>query len=193
MYIKFWKNFFDILGAIILFPFFIILYIVIGLIIKIEDGGSILYLSDRLGKNGKIFKMYKFRTMKENSLDVRNKDGSTFNAENDPRLTKIGKFIRKSSIDEIPQILNVLKGDMSFVGPRPDLSDHFEIYTENEREKLKLLPGITGYNQSRYRNSILWKERLKCDVFYVQNVSIFLDIKIIFWTFNSLLRRKNVF
>lgn len=137
------KRFLDIILAIILLPFLFAIIIVIGPFIYLEDGGSVFYISKRLGKRGRVFEMYKFRTMKENSRDIRNADGSTFNSINDPRVTKIGRILRRTSIDELPQIINVLKGDMSFIGPRPDLPEHIMLYTKEEKRKLKVKPGIT--------------------------------------------------
>ena len=151
------------------------------------------YNANRLGKNGKIFKMYKFRTMKENCEDIRNEDGSTYNGRDDPRLTKIGKIIRKTSIDEMPQIINVLKGDMSFIGPRPDLPEHISKYEDKEKRKLEASPGITGYNQAYFRNSIEWKDRIKNDIYYIDNLSFKLDLKIFFKTLKTILKEENVY
>lgn len=137
------KRILDIILAILLLPFLFVTTILIAPLIYLEDGGSIFYNSKRLGKNGKVFIMYKFRTMKENAKDIRNADGSTYNSIYDPRVTKIGKVLRRTSIDEIPQIINVLKGDMSFIGPRPDLPEHIMLYTNEEKRKLKVRPGIT--------------------------------------------------
>lgn len=193
MYKKFIKRFLDIIISILVLPFFLILLLIVGPIIYLEDKGHIFYNAYRLGKDGKIFKMYKFRTMKENSEDIRNKDGSTYNGENDPRVTKIGKILRKTSIDEVPQILNVLKGDMSFVGPRPDLPEHIDVYEGNEKRKLEARPGITGYNQAYYRNSVLWKKRIQNDIYYIDNMSLWLDIKIIFKTISTVFKHTGVF
>ena len=133
----------DIILEILLLPFLFVTTILIAQLIYLEDGGSIFYNSKRLGKHGKVFIMYKFRTMKENAKDIRNADGSTYNSIYDPRVTKIGKVLRRTSIDEIPQIINVLKGDMSFIGPRPDLPEHIMLYTNEEKRKLRVRPGIT--------------------------------------------------
>src|SRR5699024_5242769 len=111
--------------SIIFFPFILIIIVMVGTVIYIEDRGPIFYNSSRLGKDGQVFKMYKFRSMKNNSPDLRNTDGSTFNSEKDPRITSIGKILRKTSTDELPQFINVFKGDMSIIGPRPDLPEHF--------------------------------------------------------------------
>ncbi len=137
------KRILDIILAILLLPFLFVTTILIAPLIYLEDGGSIFYNSKRLGKNGKVFIMYKFRTMKENARDIRNADGSTYNSIYDPRVTKIGKVLRRTSIDEIPQIINVIKGNMSFIGPRPDLPEHIMLYTNEEKRKLKVRPGIT--------------------------------------------------
>lgn len=183
----------DLIFALILFPFFLMILMPIGLLIFMEDKGNIFYNARRLGKDGKVFKMYKFRSMKVNAPDLRNADGSTYNGEDDPRLTKIGKFIRKTSIDELPQLINIIKGDMSFIGPRPDLPEHMKMYEGSESRKLEVLPGITGYSQAYYRNSIEWKERIKNDIYYIDHVTPLMDIKIVFKTGESILFRKNVF
>lgn len=193
MYKKFFKRFFDIVFSFIALPFFLILLIILAPIIYLSDRGSIFYNAPRLGKNGKVFKMYKFRSMKMNAPDIRNKDGSTFNSEKDPRLTKIGKLLRKTSIDETPQILNVFKGDMSFIGPRPDLPEHKVLYEGHEERKLEVRPGITGLNQAYYRNAIPWKDRIKHDIEYIDKLTLILDIKIFFRTIFVIFKRHNVF
>lgn len=193
MYRKFFKRIIDLTISITVFPFFIIMIIIITPFIYLQDKGSIFYNAPRLGKNGRIFKMYKFRSMKMNAKDIRNEDGSTFNAENDPRLTKIGRFIRKTSIDEIPQILNVIKGDMSIIGPRPDLPEHKDLYRENDYRKLEIKPGVTGYNQAYFRNSVPWKDRIKNDIYYIDNLTFYMDIKILFKTVSTILKKNDVF
>lgn len=193
MYQRKIKRLIDFILSLLLMPFFLILLLIVWILIKFDDNGPVFYNANRLGEHGEIFKMYKFRSMKVNAPDLRNEDGSTFNSENDPRLTKIGGFIRKTSIDEVPQLINVLIGDMSFVGPRPDLPEHINQYSEMEKIKLNVKPGITGYNQAYFRNSIPWKKRLKNDVFYVENISFMIDLKIIFKTIMSVLANDNVF
>jgi len=193
LYKKFFKRFFDIVFSFLALPFFLILLIFLAPIIYFSDKGSIFYNAPRLGKNGKVFKMYKFRSMKMNAPDIRNEDGSTFNSEKDQRLTKIGKLLRKTSIDEIPQLLNVLKGDMSFIGPRPDLPEHKVLYEGNEERKLEVRPGITGLNQAYYRNAIPWKQRILNDIKYIDKLTLVLDIKIFFKTIFVIFRRQNVF
>jgi lipopolysaccharide/colanic/teichoic acid biosynthesis glycosyltransferase len=193
MYKHFFKRVIDLIVVSVAMPFWIIILIIIGPTIYFQDKGKIFYNAPRLGKDGAIFKMYKFRSMKINAPDIRNEDGSTFNSENDPRLTKIGKFIRKTSLDETPQLLNIIKGNMSIVGPRPDLPEHSELYEGNEHRKLEIRPGITGYNQAYYRNAIPWKERIKNDIYYIDNISLWLDIKIFFRTIMLVLKRKDIY
>ena len=193
MYRKYFKRLIDFIISLIFMPFLALIILIVGLIIKIEDKGPIFYLANRLGKNGKCYRMYKFRTMKVNALDIRNEDGSTFNSEEDPRLLKSGKFFRKTSVDELPQLINVLIGNMSIIGPRPDLPEHILQYTKEEEEKLTVLPGVTGYSQAYYRNSIDWAERKKNDVYYARNLNCVLDVKIFMKTIQTVLFRKNVF
>lgn len=189
---RFIKRFFDVVFSIILM---IPIGIVIGIsyiFIKIEDGGSIFYMAERTGRFGKTFKMYKLRSMKENAPDIRLADGSTYNGEDDPRVTKFGKFARRTSIDELPQVINILKGDMSFIGPRPDTPMYLDKYTDEERIVLTVRPGITGYNQAVNRNSVLTKEKLKNDIYYVEHLSIGFDIRILFMTIATVLGHKNI-
>ena len=193
MYRKCIKRILDIAFSLLLLPFFVIIFLIVAPGILIDDFGPIFYNAKRLGKDGKIFKMYKFRSMKVNAPDLRNDDGSTFNSENDIRVTHVGRILRKTSIDEIPQILNVLKGDMSVIGPRPDLPDAIKLYSEETKQKLKVLPGITGYSQAYYRNSSTLEERFAGDVYYAKRVSFILDIKIILQTIKTVVMKKNVY
>lgn len=193
MYKNFFKRLFDLMLTLIALPFWLMILIVIGPIIYIQDKGSVFYNAPRLGKNGKVFRMYKFRSMGMNAPDIRNKDGSTFNSKDDPRLTKIGKFLRKTSLDETPQLLNIIKGDMSIIGPRPDLPEAMNYYTSFEKEKLSIRPGITGYNQAYFRNSISSQDKFKKDIYYINNISLKFDLKIFFQTIYSVVLKKNVF
>lgn len=179
--------------ALLALPFWFLVLLIIGPIIYFQDKGSIFYNAPRLGKDGKVFKMYKFRSMKMNAPDLRNEDGSTFNSEDDPRLTSIGRFIRKTSLDETPQLINIIKGDMSIIGPRPDLPEHQELYEGNESRKLEIRPGVTGYNQAYYRNTVPWKERIKNDIYYIDRLSWRLDVRIFLKTVVSVLKRDDVF
>ena len=193
MYKLFFKRIFDLLLAIAALPFLLLIFVILGPIIYFEDKGPIMYNARRLGKKGKVFIMYKFRSMRMNSPDWRNVDGSTSNFKDDPRLTKIGKFIRKTSLDETPQILNIIKGDMSVVGPRPDLPEAIRIYSLSEKRKLLVRPGITGYSQAYFRNSIQPSSKFNYDVYYVKHLSLLLDIKIFCLTLFNVVLRKNVF
>lgn len=193
MYRRYLKRFFDLILSLLAFPFWVIILVIIGPIIYFQDKGSIFYNAPRLGKDGKIFKMYKFRSMKMNAPDLRNADGSTFNAEDDPRLTMIGKFIRKTSLDETPQLINIIRGDMSIIGPRPDLPEHIEMYEGNEARKLEIRPGVTGYNQAYFRNTVPWKEKIKNDIYYIDHLTIWMDIKVFFRTAITVLKREDVF
>ncbi|NCB43005.1 MAG: sugar transferase [Clostridia bacterium] len=193
MYRKYIKRVFDVILALLGMPLLLIILIMFAPIIYLTDKGPIFYNAPRLGKNGKTFKMFKFRSMYINAPDIRMEDGSTFNAEDDPRVTPIGRFLRKTSIDEAPQIINILLGDMSVIGPRPDLPEHMKMYEGNESEKLKVRPGITGYNQAYYRNTIEWRVRLQHDVYYVDNITFILDAKIFIHTAFTVLTRRNVF
>lgn len=186
------KRLFDICLAVFLMPFACPIIVFMAVLIYISDKGSVFYNAKRLGRYGSPFTMYKLRTMIVNAPDIRLPDGSTFNGDDDPRLTKIGKFLRKTSIDELPQLLNVLKGDMSFIGPRPDPLDWYDRYTEEERIFLSVRPGITGYNQAYYRNCADGKTKILNDIYYVKNISFTLDMRILFKTFKSVLLRENI-
>lgn len=194
MYQKVVKRLIDIMLSIIGLPFFIIALIILGPIIYLSDGGAVFYNAERIGKNGKLFKMYKFRSMKKNAPDIRFADGSTYNGEDDPRVTKVGRIMRKTSVDELPQLLNVLIGDMSIIGPRPNLPTiPYELLDEAHKHRLLVRPGITGYNQAYYRNSISPEERTKNDNYYVDNISFVMDIKIFIKTIESVLLRRNIY
>lgn len=193
MYSKGIKRILDFIIGLIALPFIIVITLIMAPIIYFNDKGPIFYNASRLGRNGKPFKMYKYRSMMVNAPDIRNKDGSTYNGDDDPRVTKVGRFMRKTSIDELPQFLNVLLGDMSLIGPRPDPLDDMEIYTEHQKKKLNVRPGITGYNQAYYRNSVEQNEKFEHDVYYAENISFFLYIKIFFKTIATILTRDNVY
>lgn len=193
MYNKFLKRLIDIILCLMAIPIFCTLYLIIGLLIKKEDNGKILYKSERIGKDSKIYYMYKFRSMKENMPILMNKDGSTYNAKDDPRVTKIGKFIRETSLDEIPQILNVLKGDMSIIGPRASLASALNSYQEDEKDKMLVKPGITGYTQAYFRNGLNVREKRIKDAWYANNVSFRLDMKIFFKTIKTVIKKEKLY
>ena len=155
IYRKIIKRILDLILAIIALPFVLIICLIFGILIYIEDKGDIFYIAKRRGLNGSIFGMYKLRSMKMNAPDIRNEDNSTFNSANDPRVTKIGKILRKTSIDELPQVFNILKGDMSWIGPRPITIDRpVSEYDQKRIDRLKVKPGVTGYAQAYFRNNI---------------------------------------
>lgn len=193
MYRRYIKRLFDIIVALVACPFILIIGIPISIAIKIEDGGTVFFLGPRYGKDMKKFKMFKFRSMKMDAKDIRNADGSTYNSAQDDRQTRIGKFLRKTSLDELPQFINVLIGDMSFIGPRPSPMGNEATYTDFIKKKFQVRPGITGLNQALKRNSATMEERYKNDVYYAEHVSLGLDVKIIFLTIKSVLLRKNIY
>ena len=190
---KFFKRLFDILICLAAFPIFCVILIVVSILIKAEDGGPVFYKAERIGRDGKKILMYKFRSMKVNAPDIRNEDGSTYNAKDDARVTKIGKFLRETSIDETAQILNVLKGDMSIIGPRASNWDALESYLPDEMDKLKVRPGITGYVQAYYRNNATPHEKRVYDGWYANHLSLALDLKIIFKTIAVVFKRENLY
>lgn len=185
----------DILLCLIAFPFFLLACLFVAPAIWLTDHGPVFYTATRAGKGGRPFRMIKFRSMRVNAPDIRNADGSTFNGANDPRVTKIGRVLRKTSLDEIPQILNVLGGSMSLVGPRPTLYSHeihLEELDENRRKHYAVRPGITGYSQAYFRNSITQEEKFANDAYYADHISFGLDVRILFETVRSVLAHKNI-
>lgn len=193
MYLRFGKRVCDLVVSIVALPFVLIIIAVLAPIIHFEDKGPVFYNAPRVGKDGRDFKMYKLRSMRVNAPDLVMEDGSTYNGADDPRMTKIGAFMRRTSLDEIPQFLNVLKGDMSVVGPRPDLRRETELYEGDEGEKLNVKPGITGYAAVYGRNSLPWHDRLALDVYYVRNVTFALDVKVFFRTFATVFKQEGIY
>lgn len=187
------KRFIDILLCIMILPFVMLLTIPIAIAIKIEDGGPVFYKSRRLGKGFTEFDMLKFRSMKVNAPDLRNDDGSTYNSPSDSRVTRVGHFLRETSLDELPQCFNVLLGHMSILGPRPGDVESKDTYEEDEKDKLLIRPGISGYTQAYYRNSIRVREKRLYDAWYAHNVSLWLDIKILFKTVATVLKKDNIY
>lgn len=194
MYKNYIKRALDIILSIGAFPFFLIIFVIVAPIMKLEDNGTILYKAKRRGKHGCIFEIYKFRSMKMNAPDIRNNDNSTYNSPDDPRITRIGKFLRKTSIDETAQILNVIKGDMSLIGPRPiTINKPVEEYDEKRKKRLMVRPGITGYQQAYYRNSIGQEEKFELDAKYAEYVNFIFDLKIFLKTIQTVFFRKNIY
>ena len=158
--------------------------------IKLDSKGPVFFKQERVGKDGELFTIYKFRTMVENAENK----GAGYRVKNkDPRITKIGNFLRKASLDELPQLINVLKGNMSLVGPRPTLAFQVKDYNEYQKQRLKVKPGITGLAQVNGRASLDWEERIEYDIRYIENRSFILDLKIIFKTFIVLFRNDNIY
>ncbi|MDQ6421389.1 sugar transferase [Paenibacillus sp. LHD-117] len=187
----------SLVGLLLLSP----LFVIIAVLIKLEDPkGSLFFYQTRIGKNEKPFRMYKFRSMVSNAeeklkeLLAQNEiEGAMFKMKNDPRITKVGKFIRKTSIDELPQLINVLRGDMSLVGPRPPLVREVAEYTDYDKLRLTVTPGCTGLWQVSGRNELSFKEMVELDLKYIQNRSVAFDLLIIFKTFRVLLGAKDAF
>ena len=193
MYKHFFKRVIDLLISLIALPFFLLVLLVIAPLIYFGDKGPVFYNAHRIGKDGKLFKMYKFRSMYVNAPDIRLADGSTYNGEDDPRVTPIGRFIRKTSIDELPQILNILLGHMSLIGPRPDPPDWLERYPEDIKVFLTVRPGITGYSQAYFRNSADGEEKMQHDAYYATHCTFWMDVKIFFKTIATVLKAENTY
>jgi len=187
------KRLIDIFGSLVGMIITSPVLIIIAVLIKLTSKGSVFYIQDRLGKDGVTFKIIKFRTMVENAENI----GSGIHVtENDSRITKIGRFLRKYSLDELPQLFNVLKGDMSLVGPRPLLTHFpktFDEYDEKERLRFKMKPGITGLAQINGRGSLSWDEKFSYDIRYVSRYSLKIDILILFKTIGCLIKPKNIY
>ena len=192
MYKHFIKPIVDFCLALVALPLVSLVIIVVAPFIWFDDKGPIFYAGKRIGYKGRPFGMLKFRSMKVNAPDIRLEDGSTYNGDDDPRVTKVGRFLRKTSLDEIPQLLNVLVGQMSLIGIRPDPLDWLEKYNEHERVILTVKPGITGYNQAYFRNGADGELKLKNDVYYAEHISFWLDVKIFFKTIKTVLFRENI-
>lgn len=187
------KRIIDILSCIIALPVILPVSLIIALAIKIDDGGPVFYRSRRIGKDFKEFDMLKFRSMKVNAPDLRNSDGSTFNSSSDSRVTKTGHFLRETSLDEIAQFFNVLKGDMSLIGPRAGDVESKDTYELDEKDKTLVRPGISGYTQAYYRNNLGVRKKRLYDAWYAHNVNFILDVKIVFKTIKTVLHRENIY
>lgn len=183
---KFIKRAIDVLvssiGLLLLFP----ILVIVAILVRIKLGSPIFFTQNRVGKDGKIFKMIKFRTM----LDATDKWGDPLPDEE--RLTSFGKLLRSTSLDELPELINVLKGDMSLVGPRPLLVEYIELYSEEQFRRHEVRPGITGWAQVNGRNTLAWNERFKMDVDYVDSQDLIFDIKILFLTVFKVLKRDGI-
>lgn len=182
------------LGLIVLSPVFAI----IALAIKIESKGPIFFKHTRIGKNGKIIKIYKFRSMVENAEELiqnftpeqMEEYKENYKLTDDPRITKIGKILRKTSLDELPQLLNIIKGELSIIGPRPVVQDELEKYGANAEKFLSVTPGLTGYWAANGRSCTTYDERMDMELYYVDNLSLKLDIKVFFKTIEAVIKRE---
>lgn len=192
------KRIIDVLGSLIGLVVLSPILIIISILIKVDSKGNIIFSQTRIGRHGKSFKMYKFRSMvinaeelKKTLEDKNEMSGPMFKVKDDPRITKIGKFIRKTSIDELPQLINILKGEMSLVGPRPSLPSEVEKFEPWMKKRLEVRPGLTCYWQVMGRNNIDFEDWMRLDIKYVKERNIFIDIKLIVETFFVLLGDKN--
>ena len=179
-----WGAFHLILALLLLVLAFIPM-IIVAICIKIEDGGPIIYKSKRVGKNCKVFNVYKFRSMKVDRQELHS------NLSHEQMVTKVGKVIRKTSLDELPQLINILKGEMSFIGPRPWIPEYYEWFTDEQKRRSNVLPGISGLAQVKGRNGISIFKKIEYDLYYVEHISMWLDIKIVFETIVQVFKKTN--
>ena len=187
MYKRFIKRSIDIVLSAIAIVITALPMLIIAIIIKLDSPGPAIFKQERVGLKGKVFHIYKFRSM---CVNAEHTGSGVFSGKGDARVTRVGKFLRASSLDELPQFFNIIRGDMSFVGPRPPLTYHpwtIDKYTDEQRRMFDIRPGITGWAQVNGRKTVEWNERIRLNVWYVDNVSFFLDIKILFLTFFKVL------
>jgi len=177
------KRLIDLLFSIFLFVLLLPVFLIVAIAIKLDSPGPIFFVQERSGKNGKVFRMYKFRSMTvENNVH-------DFSKEN--QMTRVGSFIRKTSLDELPQLINIIKGEMSFIGPRPWIVDYEKYFTTNQKRRLEVLPGITGLAQASGRNGLSITEKIDLDIYYVEHLSLWMDIKVVFGTVKTVLSKKD--
>jgi undecaprenyl phosphate N,N'-diacetylbacillosamine 1-phosphate transferase len=187
------KRTLDVCGSSVLLIILSPVLLGIAAVLKISSDGPVFYRSQRLGRHGRTFEMLKFRTMVARAPDVRNADGSTYSAADDPRVTRAGRWLRRTSLDELPQLWNVLRGDMSLVGPRPELPDQLRYYAPSDHRRLDVRPGITGLAQISGRNALTWEQRRLLDREYVETRTFLLDLGILARTLPNVLRGNGVF
>ena len=185
MYKHFFNIVFDFVLALILLIIVAIPMIIVAICIKVEDGGPVIYKSKRVGKNCKVFNTYKFRSMKVNREELHS------NLTHEQMVTKVGKFIRKTSLDELPQLINILKGEMSFIGPRPWIPDYYEWFTPEQKRRSDVLPGISGLAQVKGRNGINIFKKIEYDLYYVDHISFVMDMKLVVETVVQVFKKTN--
>ncbi|MFN8674481.1 MAG: sugar transferase [Candidatus Sericytochromatia bacterium] len=188
MYKEYFKSIFDTIFALIAIILLSPLFLLVAILIKIFDPGPVFFKQERVGKNEKIFLIYKFRTMVVNA----DKIGPVLTQENDPRITKLGNFLRKSSIDEFPQLINIIIGEMSLIGPRPEVPSIVKTYTNEQKKVFQVKPGMSGWAQINGRDDLPIDVKLNYDLFYIQNLTILMDLKIFLLTFPTLLSRRGI-
>lgn len=184
---RYFKRIMDFVLSLILLCILSPVMLIVSVAVRLDDGGPALFKQKRPGKDGKVFTLYKFRTM---SVATRGKDGEALSDMQ--RMTRIGSFLRKTSLDELPQFINVLKGDMSFIGPRPLLCEYIDLYTPYQNRRHEVSPGISGWAQVNGRNAISWEEKFDYDVYYVDNMSLKLDVRILFLTVKNTLMHADI-
>ncbi|WWU83992.1 sugar transferase [Clostridium baratii] len=195
---NFFKRAFDLISSSIALIVFSPIFLIVAIAIKLDSEGDIVFGHTRIGRDGKLIKVYKFRTMVKNAKEVfenfteeqKQEYYTNFKLDNDPRITRVGNFLRKTSLDELPQLLNIIKGDMSVVGPRPIVEKEIEKYGVYAKKMFSVTPGLTGYWQANGRSDTSYDERVQMDMYYVDNRSFLMDMKIIFKTVISVIKKK---
>ena len=176
---------FSLIGTVVSSP----ILLAVAAAVKLDSKGPVIFKQERLGKDGKVFEMYKFRSM---CVGAEHMGTGQYSYKGDSRVTRVGKIIRATSLDELPQFINILKGDMSFIGPRPLLCEYLELYTPYQMRRHEVLPGISGLAQVNGRNAITWEEKFDYDVYYVDHMSFWLDLRILFKTIKNTLKRADI-
>jgi exopolysaccharide biosynthesis polyprenyl glycosylphosphotransferase len=192
------KRWFDIVASALLITALSPVFLLVAMLVKLEDGGSVIFAQVRVGRWGRLFNMYKFRSMCRNAEERlreilpqnQHRQGVTFKMKHDPRITRVGRWMRRYSLDELPQLFNVLKGDMSLVGPRPPLPREVDLYSMTDRRRLAATPGLTCFWQIGGRSEIDFKEQVQLDVLYIESQSLWLDLKILCKTIPAVLSGK---
>ncbi|MBI5789088.1 MAG: sugar transferase [Candidatus Schekmanbacteria bacterium] len=187
LYSKYFKRALDIIFILVILSLMLIPMLIIALLIKLDSKGTVFFSQERVGKDGKLFDLYKFRTMLPNAAKM---GAGILVEKNDPRVTRIGQWLRVSGLDELPQGINILRGDMSIIGPRPTLKYQVDQYTPHQRQRLLIRPGISGLAQVSGRKSIDWDKRIEYDIEYIRHLSFLLDCKILLLTFPALISRE---